>query len=60
MLGGGGAAVAQGSSGLNPAHMCMPHPSVYHTHQSNPAKVCELTPTSTDIDDLKVFPFFTQ
>ena len=25
-----------------------------------PANVCELKPTSTDIDDLKVFPFFTQ
>ena len=23
-------------------------------------KVCELKPTGTDIDDLKVFPFFTQ
>ena len=25
-----------------------------------PAKVCELKHTSTDIDDLKVFPFLTQ
>ena len=26
----------------------------------DPAKVYELKPTSTNIDDLKVFPFFTQ
>ena len=33
--------------------------NVYHW-MLYPAKVCQLKPTSTDIDDLKVFPFLTQ